>query len=311
MNFDMPTRRRMVAVAAALWLGSGSVPVSGQDALVRDDATVQVSANAYVIPDANVPLVPNVGIVIGTRATLVIDTGLGPRNGETIRRVVDGLTSNDQLYVVTTHYHPEHSMGASGVGEDVQLVMPRVQQEEMADGGGIRDAFASRSVLNADLLRDVPYPTADILFEDEITLDLGGLTARVFTLGAMHTRGDTMVWIEEERVLFTGDIAMQEIFPAFANDQGSVRRWLDTLDLLEALNPQIVIGAHTPRGNRALIVRWREYLEAVEGRVAALKVEGMTVDEATELLGPEFEAAYPTWRGANRVAGAVRAAWNE
>jgi glyoxylase-like metal-dependent hydrolase (beta-lactamase superfamily II) len=305
------TRQRLTTTAALAAATLWTAPAAAQDPLIREDALVQVSASVYVIPDDNVPLVPNVGIVIGAEATLVVDTGLGPRNGETIRRVVDALTDHETISVVATHYHPEHSLGFAGMGEGTQLVIPRVQVEEMADGAGIRDNFASRSAVTAELLAGVEYPAADVLFDDEVTLDLGGLTARVFTRGPLHTRGDTMVWIEEERVLFTGDVVMQDIYPALAGQEGSVTRWLATLDELEALDPQIVVGAHTARGDRGLMAEWREYFRTVQARVAELRGAGRTVDEAVETLTAEFEASRPGWRGANRVGGAVRAAWNE
>jgi len=296
------------ALAAAVLC---STPAAAQDPLIRADALVQVSANSYVIPDDNVPLVPNVGIAIGTAATLVVDTGLGPRNGRTVRGVVDSLADHETIYVVATHYHPEHSLGFAGMGEGARLVIPRVQEEEMAAGAGIRDNFASRSALTAELLAGVEYPSADMPFDDEITLDLGGLTARVFTVGPLHTRGDTIVWIEEERVLFTGDVVMQDLFPAFAGEGGSVTRWLAVLDTLEALDPLVVVGAHTARGDGGLIGEWRAYFQAVQSRVAELRAAGRTVDEAVEMVTAEMEASRPGWRGANRVAGAVRAAWNE
>jgi glyoxylase-like metal-dependent hydrolase (beta-lactamase superfamily II) len=288
-----------------------AMPAAAQDPLIRAEGLVQVSASTYVLPDDNVALVPNVGIVIGTEATLIVDTGLGPRNGETIRRVVDTLSDHETIYVVATHYHPEHSLGFAGIGGGARLVIPRVQEEEMAGGAGIRDNFASRSAVTAELLAGVEYPAADMPFDDEIVLDLGGLQARVFTRGPLHTRGDTIVWIEEERVLFTGDVVMQDIFPAFADRDGSVSRWLETLDVLEALNPQVIVGAHTDRGDRTLIAAWREYFETLQARVATLRAAGVTVDEAITTLTTEFEASRPGWRGSNRVAGAVRAAWNE
>lgn len=307
-------RRRVVRLAAGFAVAVGISPAAAQDPLVREGATEQVSAHVHVIQDQNVPLVPNVGIVVGTEATLVVDTGLGPRNGERIRREVDHLTDNALLYAVPTHYHPEHSLGVGGLGPDTQVVLPHIQLEEMAGGSGIRDAFASRSALTAELLDGVEYPEGDLLFDDELTLDLGGVTARVFTLGGtLHTRGDALVWIDDERVLFAGDIVMQNIFPSFtgAGDDGSVQRWLDALDRLEALDPQIIIGAHTDRGGASLIAAWREYFETVQTRVAQLRSEGRTVEEAADTLTAELEARYPDWRGANRVAGAVRAAWND
>src|SRR5579862_1480035 len=58
---------------------------------------------------------PNVAIIVGTRATLVVDTGLGPRNGATIARVAAKLApANRKLFLTTTHFHPEHAGGEAG-----------------------------------------------------------------------------------------------------------------------------------------------------------------------------------------------------
>src|SRR3954466_9979182 len=82
-----------------------------QDPLVRENATVKVADHTYVIPDFNVGLVPNVGIIVGTRATLVVDPGLGRRNGETVLREVAKVSRNTELYIATTHFHAEHTTG--------------------------------------------------------------------------------------------------------------------------------------------------------------------------------------------------------
>src|SRR5688572_33042948 len=75
--------------------------------MVRDGVTEKVSDHVWVIPDNSVPMVPNVGIVVGSKATLVIDTGLGARNGATVMREVARVSTNRDLYLVTTHVHPE------------------------------------------------------------------------------------------------------------------------------------------------------------------------------------------------------------
>ena len=81
--------------------------------LVKENATVKVAAHTFVIPDMNVGGVPNVGIIVGDRATLVIDTGLGQKNGETVMREVQKVSKNSELYLATTHFHPEHDLGAA------------------------------------------------------------------------------------------------------------------------------------------------------------------------------------------------------
>src|SRR5690349_18179960 len=81
------------------------------DPLVKETATVKLAAHAYAIPDGNVPLVPNVGFIVGTRATLVIDPGLGRRNGETVLREVAKVSKNAEVFVASTHFHAEHTTG--------------------------------------------------------------------------------------------------------------------------------------------------------------------------------------------------------
>ena len=81
------------------------------DPLVRENVTVKLAEHTYVIPDGNVGLVPNVGIIVGNRATLVIDPGLGRRNGEAVLREVAKVSKNSELYIASTHYHAEHTTG--------------------------------------------------------------------------------------------------------------------------------------------------------------------------------------------------------
>src|SRR5436190_14522530 len=152
-------RRRGIALtfaclAAASWVrqpstGQGLPPPAP---LIRENATVKLTEHVWAIPDFNVGLVPNVGIVVGSKATLVVDTGLGPRNGETIVREMKKVSANADVFIVLTHYHPEHSLGASAF-TGATLLMTRVQQQDMAERGKqIQDTFASRSALTAELL---------------------------------------------------------------------------------------------------------------------------------------------------------------
>jgi glyoxylase-like metal-dependent hydrolase (beta-lactamase superfamily II) len=57
-------------------------------------------------------MVPNIGIIVGTRGTFVVDTGLGNRNGQTVTREIQKVSKTPELYLATTHFHPEHDLGA-------------------------------------------------------------------------------------------------------------------------------------------------------------------------------------------------------
>jgi glyoxylase-like metal-dependent hydrolase (beta-lactamase superfamily II) len=72
-----------------------------------------------------------------------------------------------------------------------------------------------------ELLKDVQFRPPDIVFEHEHNLDLGGIRVRILSLGPTHTPGDTMVWVEEDRVLFAGDVVMNRTFLSFNQDSSA------------------------------------------------------------------------------------------
>src|SRR5215831_10958466 len=100
--------------------------------LVKEGATEKISAHVYVIPDFSVPGVPNVGIIVGERATLVVDTGMGRQNGEAVLREVRKVSGELPLYLVTTHVHPEHDLGAQAFPPSTRMIRAQAQVDEIA-----------------------------------------------------------------------------------------------------------------------------------------------------------------------------------
>src|SRR6266849_5471761 len=107
---DRRRRRPIVLTFACLatisWArqpSTGQGPLPPPAPLIRENATVKLADHVWAIPDFNVGLVPNVGIIVGSKATLVVDTGLGPKNGDAIVREMKKVSANADVYVVTTH----------------------------------------------------------------------------------------------------------------------------------------------------------------------------------------------------------------
>ncbi len=121
---------------------------------------------------------PNIAIVVGSRATLVVDTGMGPKNGATAARVAAKLApNNSKLFLTTTHFHPEHAAGEPGFPPGTILIRNAVQQQEMEQHGQeMIDMFSSRSAQNKELLAGVVLRPPDVTFDQEATVDLGGVT---------------------------------------------------------------------------------------------------------------------------------------
>jgi len=282
------------------------------DPLIRENATVKVSDHVWVIPDFNVGLVPNVGIVVGSRGTLVIDSGLGPRNGQTVLREVAKVSQNAELYVVATHFHPEHALGEPAFPATARVIRSRAQQSDIDEFGlALAKTFASRSTLTAELLQDVDFRRANVLFDREYMLDLGGVSVRLMSLGPTHTRGDTAVFVDGDRVLFAGDIVMNKNFVAFASPYSSVRAWLGVLDQLGPLRPAHLVPSHGPMGDASLIGAQRTVLQTIQARARELKAQGRTSEEAARTIASEVPMKYPDWINPGRVTQAAASAYSE
>jgi glyoxylase-like metal-dependent hydrolase (beta-lactamase superfamily II) len=306
--------RRLSCGAALALLGAAAAAQSrgpAPDPLVRENAMVKLAAHTYVIPDGNVGLVPNVGIVVGSLATLVIDPGLGRRNGDTILKEVAKISRNDALVIASTHFHPEHTTGYVAFPAGAKYVNSKTQEAEFEQNGmQMVRTFSGRSPMTADLLKDATRRVADITFDRDYTIDLGGVHVKLVLVGPTHTRGDTGVFVEEDGVLFAGDVVMNESFLA-ANDASSMTAWLAAFDTFDAMKPKTIVPAHGAVGTGELIASNRKLMETIRARAVALKAQGVPIDQAAPAIQAEVVAAHPTWPRANGVAAAARAAYNE
>lgn len=300
---------------AALLLGAAVTlaPAMGQQPpaagpIVRAGATQKLAAHTYAIPDNSVGGVPNVGFVVGNSGVLVIDTGMGASNGKTVLAEAQKLAGSKKIYLVTTHVHPEHDLGAQAFPATTTMIRSNAQVKEIAEEGmRTADVFRSRSAVNKQLLDGAEFRKADVTFDNDYSLDLGGVTVKLIALGPSHTQGDTGAWVEADRVLYSGDVAMKAL-PAFASSKASAKAWLASLGKLDALKPAIVVPSHGPIGDASYISAYRTYITRIQGRAAALKREGKTVDQAVETITAELKPDYPD---TGRAAGAIRAAYAE
>jgi glyoxylase-like metal-dependent hydrolase (beta-lactamase superfamily II) len=309
-------RKIALALTAALpfvsWVAAQQPAATPAPAsLVREGVTEKLTDHVWAIPDGSASLVPNVGIVVGEKAVLVIDTGMGTRNAETVLREVAKVAPDagkaKTIYIVTTHVHPEHDMGAHAFPANSKLLRSKAQLEDIAAGAGTNlvPVFAARSDLNKELLAGAKHREADIVFGETHTLDLGGVQAKLYAMGTNHTRGDTAVLVDG--VLFSGDVAMKPQ-PSFANPSATIGHWLQSLDKLEALKPKIVVPSHGPFGDLAIMNGYREYFESIRVRVVELKKAGKSVDETVQIVTDALVAQYPD---RNRLGGAIRAVYSE
>jgi glyoxylase-like metal-dependent hydrolase (beta-lactamase superfamily II) len=303
----------------ALWLGliiapatafaqQGDHPAKQPDNVVlHEGLTQQLSPHVFIIYGN-----PNIAIVTGATATLVVDTGLGRRNGAFITDEVARLTRSTRLFLTTTHAHPEHTSGQYGFPPETVVIRPKVQQQELEEiGSAMIETFRSRNDTNRELLADAHVGKADILFDDEVTLDLGGVTVRLMYYGPAHSNGDTLAFIEPDRVLVSGDVVQNKAGIGLTGSHSSLASWIAVVDKVAALKPAVILPDHSLPGGSELIAEQRGFLADLKESVQTLKRQGRSAQEAARQISGDFQSRYTGWTRLNFLERSVIAAYRE
>jgi glyoxylase-like metal-dependent hydrolase (beta-lactamase superfamily II) len=265
----------------------------------------QVAAHTYVIMGF-----PNCAFVVGDKAILVVDTGLGNSNGKTLTDVAHKLgTKGQKLILTTTHFHPEHAAGQGGFPAGTQVIRPKVQQDEMdQDGKQIMGFFANAAAMKP-YMQDAALLKADTLFDREHDLDLGGVHAKLYWFGAAHTRGDEIVYVPEDKLIVPGDVVQNKISPNVICQTCSPRQWVAVVDQVAKLKPERVIPDHGDLGDGSLVGQERGFLAALDARAMELKKQGVPADAAGKQIQGEFEKTYAGWQGLGNIPQSVQRAY--
>jgi glyoxylase-like metal-dependent hydrolase (beta-lactamase superfamily II) len=238
---------------------------------------------------------------------------MGPANGQKVLDCAKRLAGDRPLILTLTHFHPEHGFGAQVFNGAARIHYNRTQRDELAaKGEGYLGMFKTFGPGVAAALEGTKLVEPDDVYEGASTaIDLGGRTVELHTWGLAHTAGDQVVWLPQERILFTGDLAEERIFPIFpwfppndADIDGA--RWAQVLGELIAWNPVIVVPGHGDLGGAEILKAVRDYMVDLGRRVAAERKTGKDADAIVASLGPKIRAEHPDWAAPEWIDFAIR-----
>ena len=231
---------------------------------------------------------PNTGIVIGDDAVMVIDTQATPIMAQDVIRRIREVTDKPIKYVVLSHYHAVRVLGASDYGADHviaseatrEMIVERGQQDYLSEVQRFPRLFRS-----VETVPGLTWPT--MTFTDRMTLWLGKTEVQIIHAGRGHTKGDTIVWLPKERVLFSGDLVEYGATP-YCGD-AHLQDWPNTLQKLRDLKPLALVPG---RGDALTTERAVEDgLAGTQAFVTELYEEVKKRARANESLKQAYEGA--------------------
>ena len=179
---------------------------------------------------------PNTGVVVGDDAIMVIDTQATPVMAQDVIRHIRTISDKPIRYVVLSHYHAVRVLGASGYGAQHVIASRDTYDLIVERGEADMKSEIERFPRLFQAVESVPgltWPT--LVFEKRMTLWIGKLQVELMQIGRGHTKGDTVVWLPEERILFSGDLVEYQTTP-YTGD-AYLADWPATLDAIAALKP--------------------------------------------------------------------------
>ena len=243
---------------------------------------------------------PNTGIIIGDDAVMVIDTQATPVMAQDVIRRIREVTDKPIQYVLLSHYHAVRVLGASAYGaehiiasEDTRdLIVERGQFDKDSEIGRFPRLFQNVESVPEGLT----WPT--MTFTGKMTLWLGQLEVQILQLGRGHTKGDTVAWLPQEKILFAGDLVEFGATP-YAGD-AYFKDWPQTLDNLAALKPEKLVpgrGAalQTPAQVQEGLAGTRAFISDLYDSVKESAAQGEDLRKVYEATFAKLQPKYGQW----------------
>ena len=246
---------------------------------------------------------PNTGIIIGDDAVMVIDTQATPVMAQDVIRRIREVTDKPIKYVLLSHYHAVRVLGASAfkaegcehiiASEDTRdLIVERGQFDKDSEIGRFPRLFQNVESVPEGLT----WPT--MTFNQKMTLWLGSVEVQILQLGRGHTKGDTVAWLPQEKILFSGDLVEFGATP-YAGD-AYFKDWPQTLDNLAALKPEKLVpgrGAalQTPEQVQEGLAGTRAFISDLYNSVKESAAQGEDLRKVYEATFAKLQPKYGHW----------------
>ena len=242
---------------------------------------------------------PNTGVVIGDDAVMVIDTQATPVMAQDVIRRIREVTDKPIKYVVMSHYHAVRVLGASAYG--AQQVIASQDTYDLIVERGAQDMKSEierfpRLFRSVETIPGLTWPT--LTFTGKMTLWLGKLEVQLLQLGRGHTKGDTVVWLPQQKILFSGDLVEYGATP-YAGD-AYFQDWPKTLDNLAALEPVALVPGRgdaltTPQLVRDGLAGTKSFISELYANVKAGAATGKNLNGIYKDTHAALKPKYGQW----------------
>jgi len=261
----MKTRLAMfvVIVLALSTAAAAQAPTAG--------ALRQIIPGHYVYTQNNAGRLFNSGVVVAGDGVLVFDALDSEALARSEREAIAGVIKQPIRYLVSSVFHDPFSKGNLAYGDVFKIGHENYR-------AGLLDQMQRGQLSDEEQRTRLPNAT----FRDRMTFYLGGKEIQVLYFGAAHTKGDSILFVPQDRIVYMSEVFFNDEFPNMAGGYGV--SWIHVLDGARALDADVFVPGHgsipdDPKQTRAALDRLRQLLVDVRDRIQAEIARGATEDQ--------------------------------
>ena len=199
----------------------------------------------------------------GGKVAAHVSVGMARKIQEAVRKVTD----KPILYLVNTNYHGDHTFGNDSFPVETKIVAHVKTAERMRNIDGEKEFLLPLLENDRGLLEDVQLRLPDLVFERSLRIDLGGRFVEIYHFGHGNTPGDTIVYVPEDRVAWTGNFILGQGSIPFLIE-GKADEWIRSLSrFTQRLQVDAIVPGHGKMTDRRIVVRYLTYLNRLLGTV--------------------------------------------
>ncbi|MER8826514.1 quinoprotein relay system zinc metallohydrolase 2 [Mesorhizobium sp. M0938] len=233
---------------------------------------------------ANQGAISNLGVVVGTDAVAVIDSGGSLIEANALIAAIGKISTKPVRYLINTHMHPDHIFGNAAFREIGATIVGHRNLPRALEARGAFYLQSFRQQIGDTLMKGVEIIPPMMLVDDRLQLDLGGRVLELRAWKAAHTDNDLTVFDSATQTLFAGDLVFIGSLPTL---DGSLLGWLRQMDALAAIGAARVVPGHgpVPADWPEALTAERRYFEVLAGDLRKAIADGMPLSEAVKTAG--------------------------
>lgn len=251
--------------------------------------------------------VSNAGLIVGPDSCLVIDTLYVRPMTEAFQKAIRRATKKPVGRIVCTHHHADHTLGLNWFSKDIPVIAHRFMRERMIETGLDLAHYRRVNPEYAEHLRGLKQRFPDTVYDGSMTLYLGDRRVELHNPGHTHSKGDSLVWLPKERILYSGDFCFNFVTPATFD--AHIGNWLRSArHILKTFPIRKIVPGHGPVGDKRILEDMVGYLGLVQREARKCYGKGVPAKRAAAEIPL---GVYGGWMKPDRVEQAVMKLYNE